>query len=159
MAETLKYYLTKEGLKGLKREYLELLKMRKLKSKGDTPSVFHSEELSAEFVAFREDLDLLESRIGELEHILKNVELIRPPSTKERDKIHLGAAIKVELDDEIDEFTITGTLEADPSRKKISNESPIGKALLGHKVGATVVVKTEMINHICKILGIKYNKK
>lgn len=159
MADSPKYYLTKDGLKEIKREYKGLLKMRKLKSKGDVPSVFHSEELSAEFVAFREDLDLLESRIAELEHILKNVELIKPPPPAERDKVHLGATLKVELDDEIDEFTIVGTLEADPSQKKISNESPIGKALIGHEVGDTVVTKTEMVNHVCKILEIKYNKK
>ncbi len=159
MPDSPNYYLTKEGLRGLKREYEELLKIRKLKSKGDVPSVFHSEELSAEFVAFREDLDLLESRIEELEHILKNIELIKPPSPKERDKVHLGATLKVELDDEIDEFTIVGTLEANPSQKKISNESPIGKSLLGHRVGDIVAAKTEMVNHICKILAIKYDNK
>jgi len=154
-----KYYLTKEGTKNIEKEYKRLLKLRKVKSKERVPSVLHSEELNAEFVAFREDIDLLESRIEELEYILKNFELIKPPSRKERNTIHLGATLKVELDDEIDEFTIVGTLEANPSQKKISNESPIGKSLLGHRVGDIVTAKTEMVNHICKILAIKYDNK
>ena len=155
MADTPNYYLTKEGLRGLKREYEELLKMRKLKSKGDVPSVFHSEELSAEFVAFREDLDLLESRIEELEHIFKNVELIKPPSPIEKDKIHLGAQIKVEVDGQTDEFVLVGTLEANPVMGKISNESPVGQALLNHQVGDEVTISSP-IKVTYKIKLIKY---
>lgn len=156
MPDSKKYYLTKEGLKGIKREYAKLLKLRELKLKEGVPAVLHSEELNSEFITYREDAELLESRIEELEYILKNFKFIRIPPRRERDKIHIGAMLKVELDEEIDEFTIIGTLEADPSQKKISNESPIGKALLEHKVGDTIVVKTEVVNHICKILEIKY---
>ena len=58
------------------------------------------------------------------------------------------------MDGELDEFTIVGTLEANPSAKKISNESPIGQALLGKKVGEIVVVKTPIVNHSCKITKI-----
>lgn len=155
MAEIPKYYLTKEGLKELKREYEELLKMRRFKSKGDTPSVFHSEELSAEFVAFREDLDLLESRVEELKHILKNVELIKTPFTKEKDKIYLGAQIKVEVDGQTDEFVLVGTLEANPVIGKISNESPVGRALLNHRVGDEITISSP-IKITYKIKSIKY---
>ena len=155
MADSPKYYLTKEGLKELKREYEELSKMRKLKSKGDTPSVFHSEELSAEFVAFREDLDLLESRIEELEHILKNVEPIKPPSRTERSKIYLGAQIKVEVDGQTDEFVLVGTLEANPVIGKISNESPVGRALLNHRVGDEITISSP-IKVTYKIKSVKY---
>ncbi len=154
-----KFYLTKEGLQKIKTEYQELLKLKKIKLRKEAPPFLHSEEINAEFISFREDFDNLESRINELEQILKNYELIKPPSRREKDKVHLGATLKVELDDEIDEFTIVGTIEADPTNKKISDESPIGKALLGHKVGDQVVVKTEMVNHTCKILRIKYNNK
>jgi len=154
-----KFYLTKEGLQKIKTEYQELLKLKKIKLRKEAPPFLHSEEINAEFISFREDFDNLESRINELEQILKNYELIKHPSRREKDKVHLGATLKVELDDEIDEFTIVGTIEADPTNKKISDESPIGKALLGHKVGDQVVVKTEMVNHTCKILRIKYNNK
>ena len=157
MAEKSKFYLTKTGLQKVKEEYQKLLKLKKLKLKKEAPPFLHSEEINAEFVSFREDFEYLELRVTELEYILKNFGLIKPPSLKERDKVCLGATIKVELGDEIDEFTIVGTTEADPTNKKISNESPIGKALLGHKVKDEIVIKTEMVNHICKILRIKYN--
>lgn len=151
-----KFYLTKEGLKKIKKEYAKLLRLRKLKARGGAPSVLHSDELSAEFISYREDLDLLESRIAELERILRNYQLIKPPPRTQRDRVYLGATLKVELDDEITEFTLVGTLEADPSQKKISNESPIGKALLGHKEGDVVTVRTGVVNHTCKILAIRY---
>ena len=154
-----KYYLTKEGLKKTKAEYAKLLKLRKLKSKSGAPSVLHSEELDAEFIAFREDLDFLESKIEELDHVLKNFSLIKLPSKKQKDMVQLGAKLRVELDDDIDEFMLVGTLEANPSQKKISNESPIGRALINHKVGDEVVIKTESVNHKCKILAIRYDKK
>jgi len=100
----------------------------------------------------------LNSRITELENVLKNVELIKTPPKKEQDRIHLGSKILIELDGQIDEFIIVGTLEADPAEKKISDESPIGKALLGRRVGETVAVKTPIMNHLCKIIKIKYGK-
>ncbi|MDI6883107.1 MAG: GreA/GreB family elongation factor [Patescibacteria group bacterium] len=156
MVQKEKFYLTKEGLKKIEKEYKRLRKIRGVKSKRDVPSVLHSDELNAEFVSYKEDIEFLEARLQELEHILKNFELIKPPPRKKRDEVHLGAKLKIELDGEIDEFVIVGTLEADPSQQKISNESPIGKALLNHKVGDTVVAKAEMVNHICKILEIKY---
>jgi transcription elongation factor GreA len=142
-------------LKKIKKEYQKLLRLRKLKSKGESPSVFHSEELNTEFIAFREGIDLLESRIEELEYILKNFELIKPPPRSERDKIYLGALVTVEVDGQEDEFTIVGTLEANPAMGKISNESPVGKALLGHKVGEEVTVHSA-IETTYKIKKIKY---
>ncbi|MCD6500590.1 GreA/GreB family elongation factor [bacterium] len=150
-----KYYLTKEGLKKIKREYKKLLKLRQLKSKREVPPVLHSEELNTEFISYRDDLDFLDSRIAELENILKNYEFIKPPPRKERDKIHLGAQVQVEVDGQIDEFTIVGTLEANPSLGKISNESPVGKALMNRKVGEEVVISSP-VRVIYKIKKIMY---
>ncbi len=150
-----KYYLTKEGLKKIEKEYKKLLKLKKQKSRGGAPSVLHSDELSAEFVSYREDLDFLDSKIEELQHILKNYELIKPPPKKEKNKVHLGAQVKVEVDGQIDEFIIVGTLEANPTLGKISNESPVGKALLGHKVGDEVVLSSP-VKVVYKIKSIKY---
>jgi len=155
MPDSKKYYLTKEGLKSKEKEYKKLLKLRKLKSEEGVPSVLHSEELNAEFVAFREDVDLLESRIAELDHILKNFELIKHPPKKERDKIHLGAHITIEVDGQGDEFIIVGTLEANPSLGKISNESPVGEVLLDHKVGEEVTISSP-VKVTYKIISIKY---
>ncbi|RLC40300.1 MAG: transcription elongation factor GreA [Candidatus Nealsonbacteria bacterium] len=150
-----KYYLTKEGLKKIEKEYKKLLKLKKQKSRGGAPSVLHSDELSAEFISYREDLDFLDSKIEELQHILKNYELIKPPPKKEKNKVHLGAQVKVEVDGQIDEFIIVGTLEANPTLGKISNESPVGKALLGHKVGDEVVLSSP-VKVVYKIKSIKY---
>lgn len=155
MSDLNKYYLTKEGLKMTKKEYSKLLELRKLKSQGDVPSVLHSEELSAEFIAFRDDLDFLESRIEELEHVLKNFELIKAPPRRERDRVNLGAHVTVEVDGQKDEFVVVGTLEANPSQGKISNESPVGKNLLGRKAGEEVVISSP-IKVIYKIKKIKY---
>ena len=157
MSEKRKFYLTKKGLGKIKEEYQKLLTLREIKFTKEAPPLLHSEEINAEYISFQEDFGYLKSRIAELEYILKNFELIKLPPKNERDKVYLGAMLKVELDDEIDEFTIVGTREVDIANKKISDESPIGKALIGHKVGDIVAIKTEMMNHTCKILGIKYN--
>lgn len=153
-----KFYLTKEGLEKIKREHKILKKLKQSKVREGSPTVLHSDELAPEYLAFKEDLDFLNLRITELENVLKNVELIKTPPKKEQDRIHLGSKILIELDGQIDEFIIVGTLEADPAEKKISDESPIGEALLGRRVGETVAVKTPIMNHLCKIIKIKYGK-
>lgn len=152
-----KFYLTKQGLKKIKDEYKELLKQKQLKIKRGVPLFLHSEEVDSEFISFREDFEQLELRIQELGRVLKNFELIKPPLKNQRNRVHLGATLKIDLDDEIDEFTIVGTMETDPVNKKISDQSPIGKALMGHRVGDKVVIKTSIVNHICRILKIEYN--
>jgi len=150
-----KYYLTKEGLDKIKKEYQRLLKLKESMLKKETPSVFHSEELNAEFVSYREDFEYLESRVAEIEYILKNFELIKPPPKKERDTVKLGARVTVEVNNQEDEFMITGTLEANPSAGKISDKSPVGRALLGHKVGDEVVISSPT-KVVYKIKAIKY---
>lgn len=153
-----KFYLTKEGFEKIKKERQALKALRLAKTRGEAPKILESEDINPEYLAFREDLSFLETKITELENIIKNAELIRSPSSKREKTADLGATVGVEIDGEIDEFKIVGTLEADPAEKKISNESPIGQALLGKKVGETVVIKTPIINHSCKIIKIKYNK-
>ncbi len=150
------YYLTKEGLEKIKKRYQDLKGIKSAKTKGEAPPVLESEDLNPEYLSLQEDLDLLDRKIEELEEVVKNAELIKAPPRKERDKVNLGATVSVELDGEIDEFKIVGTMEADPIQNKISNESPIGKALMGKKKGDKTVVKTQLVNHTCKIKKIKY---
>ncbi len=157
MADSVKHYLTKEGLKRIKDEYQNLLSVKRAKLKKEDISLLHSDELNAEFVSFHEDFDILESRIEDLEHILKNFEIIKPPQKKERNEIKIGARVLVEVDGEEDEFTLVGTLEANPLEGKISDESPVGKALLGHKAGETVLINSPVqIETIFKIKKISY---
>ena len=154
-----KYYVTKHGFKKIEKDYQSLLEFKKKKATGDeVPSSWHSEEVNPEYLSFQEDMSLLEAKLGEFENILKNIEIIHPPKGKERQQIRLGATITVDLGGEIDEFTIVGTLEADPLQKKISNKSPLGAGLLGAKIGDMVKVKTKLVNHDCKILKIAYNE-
>ena len=139
-----KYYLTKEGLEKIQKDYESLLELRKAKTTDEVPSIWHSEDVNPEYLSFQEDMNVLEARLTEYEDILKNVELISLPSKEKRHEVFLGANIVVDVDGEIGEFQIVGTLEAQPILGKISNESPVGKALLGHKVGDTVEINSTM---------------
>jgi len=149
------FYLTKEGLKKLKKEYQSLKKFRFSKINGEIPKILHSEEVNPEYLSFREDLSLIEKRIQEIENILKNVELIKPPAKSKQNAVDLGAKVTVEIDGEVDEFEIVGTLEANPILGKISNESPIGKALLGHQIGDEIIISSP-IKVIYKIKNVEY---
>jgi len=150
-----KFYLTKEGLEKLEQEFKRLLALKQEKLQTDIPIAFHSEELDTEFVAFKEDLELLEDRTTEVEYILKNYELIKPPAKSQQKIISIGATVLVEVNGQNEEFKIVGTLEADPNLCKISNESPVGKALLGKKEGDIVFVNSET-KTAYKILKVKY---
>jgi len=155
MAQEKKFYLTKEGLEKFKKEFQDLKNLKLFKTKGEIPKIWHSEDLNPEYLSFQEDLSFLESRIVELGYILKNAQLIKPPSKVKQNIIHLGAKVFVEVDGQKDEFEIVGTLEANPTVGKISNESPVGRILLGHKVGDAVLVSSP-IKTIYKIKKIKY---
>ena len=75
-----KFYLTKDGLKKAKKEYQDLIELRKKKSKGEAPELLHSEELNPEYLSYLEDVELLDGRISELDNVLKNYEMISSPS-------------------------------------------------------------------------------
>jgi len=153
--EEKKFYLTKEGLEKIKKECRDLKNLKLSKTKGEVPKIWHSEDLNPEYLSFQEDLSFLETRLAELEYILKNAQLIKPPLKEKQKVINLGARVLVEVDGQNDEFTIVGTLEANPAIGKISNESPVGRALLGHKVGDAVVISSP-IQTVYKIKKIKY---
>lgn len=150
-----KFYLTKKGLEKTKKEYEDLKNLKLSKTNGEIPKIWHSEDLNPEYLAFQEDLEFLESRLNDLEHIIKNAELIKPPVREEQKNINLGATVMVQVNGQNDEFTLVGTLEANPSLGMISNESPVGKQLLGHSAGDEVLVSSP-IRTIYKIKKIKY---
>lgn len=138
-----KFFLTKDGFKRIKKEYEKLLGFRDMKARGEVPSIWHSEDVNPEYLAYQEDLTLLETRIVEYENIIKNVELITVPPKEKRNSVFLGALVTVEVDNgSIDEYEIVGTLEVNPSLGKISIESPVGRALLGLKIGDEIAVSS-----------------
>ena len=157
MIEERKFYLTADGLKRLKKEYESLKKLKLAKTKGEeAPRILHSEDLDPEYLAFEEDMGFLEARLMDLEAILKNAELIKLPPKDQRNKVvTLGATVIVEVAGQKDEFTIVGTLEANPETGRISNESPLGQALLGRRVGDEVVVSSP-VKTIYKIKKVKH---
>lgn len=155
MIEERKFYLTKEGLEKLRKEQAELKKLKIAKTRGESPKVLQSEDLNPEYLAFQEDLNFLEVRLTELESILKNAIIIKSPEAEQKNIINLGATVLVDVDGQNDEFQIVGTLEANPSAGRISNESPVGKALLGHTTGDLVAVSSP-IQTIYKIKKIRY---
>jgi transcription elongation factor GreA len=151
-----KFYLTKEGLARTEKEYQDLKKLRMAKVKGESPPILHSEDLNPEYLLFQEDLNFLESRMAELEFILKNTELIKVPPKEKQNIVDLGATVTLEESDgQINEFMIVGTLEANPGEGKISSESPVGKSIFGKKIGEEVLV-TSPIKVVYKIKKIKY---
>lgn len=155
MSTEKKFYLTKEGLEKIKKEYQNLKDLRLAKTKGEVPKTWQSEDLNPEYLSFQEDLSFFESRIAELEYILKNAELIKPPSKERQNIVGLGARVLVEVDGQKDEFEIVGSLEANPALGKISNESPVGKALLGYRAGEEVIISSP-IKTMYKIKKIRY---
>ncbi len=158
MGEGKTFYLTKKGLEKIKKEYKALETIRLAKTKGESPKILESEDLNPEYLSFREDLSLLESKIAERENVLKNARLIKVPPRGKQNIVDLGATVAVEIDGEDkDEFTIVGTLEASPVLGKISNESPVGAALMGHKVGEEIIVSSPIKTNY-KIKKIKYDQ-
>jgi transcription elongation factor GreA len=155
MSETKKFYLTEEGLRKIKKEYEDLKALRLAKTTGESPKIMQSEDLNPEYLSFQEDLSFLESRITELEYILKNALLIKSPRGEKQKTIDVGACVTVEVNNQVDEFLIVGSLEADPALGRISNESPVGQALLGRRVGDRVSVSSP-IETIYKIKKIRY---
>lgn len=136
------YRLTSEGVEELKAEQAELVSRRsEIADKIKTAREFGDLSENAEYSSAKLEQEQSENRISEIEYILKNVDLIKDP--KRSDKVQLGCT--VELKDSKGgkkSVTIVGTVEADPSEGKISDESPIGQALLGKKVGETIEIVT-----------------
>ena len=155
MTEEKKFYLTKEGLAKIEKEFNDLKVLKLAKINGESPKILHSEDLNQEYLSFQEDLSFIESRLTELEYILKNAEIIKTPLKNQKNEVGLGATILVDVAGQKDEFTLVGSLEADPALGKISNESPVGRALLGHKSGDAVVVSSP-IKTVYKINKIIY---
>jgi len=150
------FYVTKEKIKELKKEYKDLVLFEKSKMIGEeAPKILESEDLNPKFVSYHEDMDAMRFRIEELKNILENYELIKNPPKEKRSLVDLGAQVKITVDGKDDEFIIVGTLEANPISGKISNESPVGKALLGKKVGDEISISSPK-KKMYKIKQIKY---
>lgn len=137
-----KIYLTKEGLTELKKEYDELVNKKRPEVLARVTQARNMGDLSenAEYVAAREELTFIDGRIDELEIILKQAVIIRDVKSSNH-VVKLGSTVTLHSNGKKEIFTVVGEWEADPTNKKISHESPLGKVLIGKKVGEKVQVE------------------
>ena len=158
MAEAKKVVMTYDGLKKMEQELENLKTVRRKEVAEKIKEARGQGDLSenAEYDAAKEEQGEIESRIVQLENLLRNAEVIDEDVLK-MDVVNLGSKVTVldvEFDEEM-EYTIVGSTEADPMNGRISNESPLGMALLGQKVGATVMADTPDGEVAFKILNIQ----
>ncbi|HET7827405.1 MAG TPA: transcription elongation factor GreA [Candidatus Saccharimonadales bacterium] len=147
------YNLTQAGIDELKTELSELISHRKPAAE----RIKAARELgdlseNAEYQSAREEQDRLEARIAELEHILQNSQVIKNP--KKDGTVRLGSKVTLKDGGKPLVYQIVGTIEADPVHGKISDESPIGKALMGKSANDKVELKTPAGAHTYKIVQI-----
>ncbi len=143
MAQTdKKIFITKEGLAELKKEYDELAKTKRPEVLERLSQARNLGDLSenAEYNAAREELAFIDGRIDELEELLQQAVIIQEDHSKGQKTVQLGSRVTLHQSGKKEEFTVVGEWEADPKSKKISHESPLGKALLGKNIGETVEV-------------------
>lgn len=148
------FYLTKEGIKELETEHAALIAERgPVAERIKTAREFGDLAENAEYSSARQEQERVESRISELENILQNIREIKKP--KGDSKVQLGSGVKLKSTaGKTKEFQVVGTVEADPMDGKISDESPIGKALMGKKVGESVEIVTPAETTTYKIIDI-----
>jgi transcription elongation factor GreA len=149
-------YLTPEGAKKLKEELADLKGPQRKALAKRLRDAIQMGDLSenADYHKAKEDQAFLEGRIQELEYVLSNAEVVE--NKGKRNEIRVGLKVTVQeegFDPEV--YYMVGAKEADSRNNKISNESPIGKALMGHKVGETVVAETPGGKLKFKILKIE----
>ncbi len=149
------FHLTEEGIAEFKAERDLLVSgrsrvseaIRVAREQGDLSE-------NAEYQAAKQEQERAETRIGEIEHILKNVAVIKKPKGESR--VSLGSHVKLKSESgKTKEFRLVGTVEADPLNGKISDESPIGRALLGKKEGEDVEIKTPADTTNYKVVSIE----
>lgn len=135
-----KIYLTSEGLEKLKKEYQHLVgeKRKEVSARIAKAREYGDISENSEYDTAREEQSFVEGRIIELEEILRNHKVIE--TVGKSGAVQIGSKVKVDVNGEADEFVIVSSVEADPMQGKISNESPVGKSLIGAKVGDIVTV-------------------
>lgn len=139
---TQKYLLTPEGLEKLKNELHLLEKVKRPEVIERIQEAVAHGDLSenADYAQAKEEQAMIEARIMQLEEMIKNAELISPHHKK--NVITVGCTVKLKIDGQEKTYTIVGSGEANPTAGRISNESLVGRSLLGAKAGDSVAVQT-----------------
>ncbi|MEK7195183.1 MAG: transcription elongation factor GreA [Patescibacteria group bacterium] len=149
-----RYYLTKERLDELKEELNDLKSKKRIEVAERLKHAKEYGDLSenSEYAQAREEQSIVESRIFELDELLKKAVIIKKSGSK--DKVEVGSTVTAMKDKEMVHYTIVGSYDAKPEDGKISDESPLGQAVLHRRVGDKVSVHTpggEIFYQITKI--------
>jgi transcription elongation factor GreA len=150
-------YLTAEGAARLRDELSDLKGPARQQLSERLRQAIQQGDLSenADYISAKEEQGFLEGRIQELERVMSNV-IIIDEAVKTREVIDVGAHITIQEENYPPEtYYLVGPKEANPRQGRISHESPIGRALLGHQVGDSVTVETPGGSIALKILGIE----
>ena len=152
-------FLTPEGLKKIEEELnqLKTVKRKEIAEKIQEAKESRSAVISPEYEEAKNEQGFVEGRILELENIIKNAKIIHHEEVKKKGS-HIGLGTKVEIkyaDGKKEDYVIVGSAEANPGEGKISNESPMGKALLNKKVGDEVEFDAPAGKLKLKIVEIK----
>lgn len=158
MSESKKYIMTYEGVKKLEDEleYLKTVKRKEITEKIKVALGYGDLSENSEYDEAKNEQAFVEGRIMQLENMLKNATIV-DESDIPTDVVSIGAKVKVkdyDFDEEV-EYMIVGSAEADPMSYKISNESPVGNAFMGKKVGDVVEVSVPGGVSKFEILGIR----
>ena len=148
------FRLTEDGVEELKQELSGLIAQRtSIAERLKTAREYGDLSENAEYSSARQEQERNETRISEIEHILQNVDIIK--SAKIDGKVRLGSKVKLRHPNgQIRLFQVVGTVEADPTNGKISDESPIGQALLNKSEGEKVSITTPTETVEYKVVGI-----
>ena len=154
MTDAQKILVTREGLAELKGEYDNLVNKKRPEAVTRLAVARGQGDLAenSEYAAARQDLAFIDGRIVELKQVLHEVKVIVSHS---KVKVDVGCKVTLHIDGKKEVFTIVGEWEANPTEKKVSHSSPLGRALLGKKVGEKVEVEAPAGKILYKILHIE----
>ena len=145
--------LTKEGMKQLRKEFDTLknikrpgvvLRLSTAREQGDLSE-------NSEYAAAKQELSFIDGRIAEIEELIRGAKVI---VRHKKSSVDVGCKVTLHIDGKEEIFTVVGEWEADPTKKKISHSSPLGKALIGKKRGETAEVEAPAGKILYKILHI-----
>lgn len=149
--------ITKDGLQALRDELDDLVNRRRpdiarvlraAREEGDIRE-------NAGYDAAKHDQAFVEGRIREIEDILRRVEVIDDAPNGDARVVRVGSTVTIEIDGVEETYTIVGAVEAKPAAGRISNESPFGRALLGHHLGEQVEIHTPAAVLHARIIGVE----
>lgn len=150
-----KNFLTQEGFEKVNEKYNFLKQLKKSKVSSDAPQAIVSSDADPEYLTFFQDLNLLEIRLAKVNEIIKNAVIIKPPVHEKDGVVSIGATVEVESLGQVDKIKIVGSVEANPGDGKISCTSPVGSALIGHRVGDKIQIFSPL-KTLYRIMTVKY---